>query len=151
MNAPEHARSGAWVGGLHYIRMLFRSLRPGRRSMRRRFWRTPAERVDDIFDGAMFKMRSIMERRRDILPDGSRNRAYVEHLLTLGDEALLDWYCSNLHANPNRTGCPPYRVLLTLATSEWGSKHTAWDHVRGCYPCSVEIRTMHRVHEPRPA
>lgn len=131
--------------------MPLRALRTGLRSVRRRLWRTPAERVDDIFNGAMRKMRGVLECRRDVLPLGSPNRAYVEHLLTLGDEQLLDWYGSNALANPNRTGCPPYRVLLTLATSEWGSNHPAWEHVHGCYPCSIEIRTMHRAHEPRPA
>lgn len=151
MAVTEQARNGAQPPRPDQLRTWRQSLRARLHSVRRRLWRTPAERVDDIFDGAMRKMRGILERRRDVLPLGSPNRSYVEHLLTLNDEQLLEWYGSLAHANPDRVECPPYRVLLTLATSEWGSKHPAWEHVHNCYPCIVEVRTMHRAHEPRPA
>jgi hypothetical protein len=99
----------------------------------------------------MEKIRRALTEKRATLPVGSPMHLYVQTLLGLADELLLDAIYSHVHANPQRTGCPPHRILLELATRARPLTDPAWEHVLNCFPCSTEVRTMHRAHQPRPS
>jgi hypothetical protein len=137
------------------VRRLWRSggvsLSRGVRNLMTRRRLTPKEWVDHTYAGGIEKIRRALTEKLGTLPAGSARRAYVERLLDLRDETLLDEIYSRVHANPERAGCPPYRILIELATRTRSIDDTAWEHVGRCHPCSTEVRTITRAYQPRPS
>ena len=117
--------------------------------MRRRL--TPEEWVDQTYAGGIEKIRRAITEKLATLPSGSSMRAYVEKLQSLPDERLLDEIYSRAHANPERDGCPPYRALIEMASRAPSIDDPAWKHITRCHPCSTELRTIKRAHQPRPS
>lgn len=99
----------------------------------------------------MRKIRQAIRAKRAALPESSPLRAYLDALLELADEPLMDEIAAHTDANPERVGCPPYRVLLDLAADGPRPGDPAFEHALHCYPCSVEIRTLRRALDPRPS
>lgn len=112
---------------------------------------TPEEWVDQTYERGMQKIRRALEEKLLTLPPGSRLRAYVEELQGLPNERLYDEIHSRVHANPERAGCPPYRVLVELATRTRGIDDPEWEHIASCHPCLSEVCTMSRAYRPRPS
>jgi hypothetical protein len=112
---------------------------------------TTEEWVDQTYAGGIEKIRRALTEKLATLPAGSAMRANVARLLDLRDETLLDEIYSRVHANPERAGCPPYRILIELATRTRSIDDPAWEHVARCHPCSKEVRTMTRACQPRPS
>jgi len=109
------------------------------------------EEVDRTYAGAVEKMRRALADKLATLPPGSAMRAYVERLQGLAPEKLFDEIYSRVDANPERAGCPPYRILMELATRARPLEDPAWEHVMRCHPCGTEVRTMTRACRPRPS
>ena len=63
--------------------------------------------------------------------------ANVEKLQGLAPETLFDEIYSRVDANPERAGCPPYRILMELATRARPFEDPAWEHVMRCPPCGT--------------
>jgi hypothetical protein len=132
-------------------RSLGTSLSGGVRNLMTRRRLTPEEWVDQTYAGGIEKIRRALTEKLTTLPAGSAMRTYVERLQGLSDETLLDEIFSRVHANPERAGCPPYRILIELATRTRSIDDPAWEHVLRCHPCSTEVRTMTRAYQPRPS
>jgi hypothetical protein len=137
------------------IRRLWRrggfSVSGGVRNLMTRRRLTPKEWVDQTYACGIKKIRRALTEKVATLPAASSQRVYVEKLLDLRDEMLLDEIYSRVHANPERAGCPPYRILVELATRTRSMDDPAWEHVLRCHPCSTEVRTMTRAYQPRPS
>lgn len=112
---------------------------------------TPEEWVDRTYERGIQKIRRGLANKLTTAPAGSSMRAYVEKLQSLPDETLLDEIYSQAHANPERAECPPYRTLLELVTRAPSMDDPAWSHIARCHPCSMELRTIKRAHQPRPS
>jgi hypothetical protein len=46
------------------------------------------------------------------------------------------------HPNPDRVGCPPREVLVSLARRERPIDDPAYDHIKECSPCYLEGRAI---------
>ncbi len=107
-----------------------------------------AEWVDQTYAGAIEKIRRSIREKLETLPPGSANRALLERLRDLPPEKLLDEISSRAHPNPERVGCPPYRVLMELATRRRGLDDPVFEHIEHCHPCGVELGRMVRAFKP---
>jgi hypothetical protein len=103
---PRTGHDAAMQGKRRFlsIRRLWRSgrasLSGGVRNLMTRRRLTTEEWVDQTYAGGIEKIRRTLTEKRATLPAGSAMRAYVERLLDLRDETLLDEIYSRVHANP---------------------------------------------------
>jgi hypothetical protein len=119
-----------------------------RKSLGTRRQRTTEKWVDETYARAVEKIRRVIREKLTTLPRGSTLRVYLESLLGLPPERLLQEISSRAHPNSTRVGCPPYRVLMELATRTRGLSDPVFEHIERCHPCSVELRTLVRAYKP---
>jgi hypothetical protein len=124
--------------------------RPRRSRLPERMPRRPrsAEEVDEVYAGAVERIReSIREKQSTVLP-GSANHTLLEKLHDLPPDKLFEELLKVSYPNPERAGCPPYRVLMELATRIRGLDDPWFEHIGHCYPCSMELRPLVRAYVP---
>lgn len=107
-----------------------------------------AEEVDEIYAGAVDKIRCWIREKLSTLPSGSANRALLEKLQDLPPEKVFDELMSRSHPNRERVGCPPYRILMELGTRTRSLDDPWFEHIAHCHPCSTELRTLVRAYMP---
>jgi hypothetical protein len=107
-----------------------------------------AEQVDEIYASAIDKIRCSIREKVSTLPPGSANRALLEQLQHLPPEKAFDELLSRSYPNPERVGCPPYRVLMELGTRTRSLDDPGHEHIAHCHPCSAELRTLVRSYMP---
>jgi hypothetical protein len=108
---------------------------------------TPDE-VDEIYASAIDKIRCWISENVSTLPPGSANRAFLEKLQHLPPEKAFDELLSRSYPNPERVGCPPYRILMELGTRSRSLDDPWYEHIAHCHPCSTELRTLVRSYKP---
>jgi hypothetical protein len=107
-----------------------------------------AEEIDEIYASAIDKMRCWIKEKLSTLPPGSANRALLEKWQGLPPDKVFDELMSRSYPNPERVGCPQYRILMELGTRT-RSLDDAWhEHIAHCHPCSTELRTLVRSYKP---
>jgi hypothetical protein len=79
---------------------------------------------------------------------GSANRALFQKLQDLPPEKVFDELMSRSYPNPERVGCPPYRILMELGTRRRSLDDPWYEHIAHCHPCSTELRTLVRSYMP---
>ena len=107
-----------------------------------------AEQVDEIYASAIDKIRCWISEKVSTLPAGSANRALLEKLQHLPPEKAFDELLSRSYPNPERVGCPPYRILMELGTRTRSLDDPWYEHIAHCHPCSTELRTLVRSYMP---
>jgi len=110
--------------------------------------RRTAEEVDAIYADAINALRDWICEKQSTLPEESPLYAYFEALYDLPPDKLFDEILKVSHPNPERQGCPPYRVLMELATRRRGLDDPWFEHIGHCYPCSKELRPLVRAYLP---
>jgi hypothetical protein len=114
----------------------------------RRKPRWTAEEVDRIYADALETIRKWIREKQATFPPGSANHALCEKLLGLPPTRLFDEVMKDTYPNPERVGCPPYRILMELGTHRRGIDDPWREHVSHCYPCHVELRRLLRAYSP---
>ena len=107
-----------------------------------------AEEVDEIYAGTVDKIRYWISEKLSTLPPGSANRSLLEKLRDLPPEKVFDELMSRSYPNPERAGCPPYRILMELGTRARPLDDPWFEHIAHCHPCSTELRTLVRAYMP---
>ena len=107
-----------------------------------------AEQVDEIYASATDKIQCWIREKVSTLPPGSANRALLEKLQHLPPEKAFDELLSRSYPNPERVGCPPYRILMELGTRTRSLDDPWHEHIAHCHPCSAELRTLVRSYMP---
>ena len=107
-----------------------------------------AKQVDEIYASAIDKVRCWIQEKLSTLPPGSANRALLEKLQDLPTEKVFDELLSRSYPNPERVGCPPYRILMELGTRTRSLDDSWYEHITHCHPCSIELRTLVRSYMP---
>jgi hypothetical protein len=65
-----------------------------------------------------------------------------EGLARLAHPTEFDDLFGRGYPNPDRVGCPPREVLVSLARRERPIDDPAYDHIKECSPCYLEGRTI---------
>lgn len=65
-----------------------------------------------------------------------------EGLTRLAHPTEFDELFGRGYPNPNRVGCPPREVLVSLARRERPIDDPAYDHIKECSPCYLEGRAI---------
>jgi hypothetical protein len=115
--------------------------------MNRKSGRT-AEEVDRIYADAIDTLRDWICEKQSTLPEGSPEHSFFEALYDLPPDKLFEEILRDSYPNPERSGCPPYRVLMELGTRRRGLDDPWFEHIRHCYPCTVELRPLVRAYMP---
>lgn len=118
------------------------------RATRRR--RVTAEDVDRIYARAVEKIRRAIREKISTLPHGNPKRAWLESLHDIPPEALFDELMAGAYPNPERIGCPPRDVLITLARRERPIGDPAYAHLTRCSPCYLEGRAIQEADALQP-
>ena len=142
MNRKSHVRSIPRPRGLRR--------RPKAAAVPRRMpWRPrTAEEVDRIYADAIDTIRDWICEKLSTLPPGSPNQAFLENLYDLPPDKLFEEILKASYPNPERVGCPPYRVLMELGTRRRGLDDPWFEHIEHCYPCTMELRPLVRAYMP---
>lgn len=106
------------------------------------------DQVDEIYASASDKIRCWIREKVSTLPPGSANRALLEKLQHIPPEKAFDELLSRSYPNPERVGCPPYRILMELGTRTRSLDDPWYEHIAHCHPCSTELRTLVRSYQP---
>jgi hypothetical protein len=106
------------------------------------------EWVDQTYANAIEKIRRFIAEKIETLPPDSKIREDLERLHDLPPETLLNEISSRAYRNPERVGCPPYRVLMGLATRRRGLDDPVFEHIHHCHPCGAELGRMVRAFKP---
>jgi hypothetical protein len=83
-----------------------------------------------------------------MLPDDSPEQVFFEKLYDLPPLKLFEEILKASYPNPERVGCPPYRVLMEFGTRRRDLDDPWFDHIRHCYPCTMELRPLVRAYMP---
>lgn len=111
-------------------------------------WPRTAEEVNEVYAGAVDTIRASMMEKQSTLTPGSANHAFLGKLLALPPDKLFEEVLKALYPNPERVGCPPYRVLMELGTRKRSLDDEWVEHITHCYPCSMELRRLVRAYMP---
>lgn len=110
-------------------------------------WRPrTAEEVDEIYASAIDTIRKWIRGKQSTYGPGSANHAFCEKLLALPPDRLVEEVWKDTYPNPERVGCPPYRILMELGTLRRGINDPWHEHIGHCYPCSMELRRLLRAY-----
>jgi len=117
---------------------------------RKRMPRRPrtAEEVDEIYAAGIANIRTWIREKQSTLQPGSANRAFLERLHDLPPDRLFEEILKASYPNPERVGCPPYRILMELGTRRRGLDDPWFEHIEHCYPCTMELRPLVRAYMP---
>jgi len=107
-----------------------------------------AEEVDRIYADAIDTIRDWICEKLSTLPPGSPNQTFLENLHDLPPDKLFEEILKASYPNPERVGCPPYRVLMELGTRRRGLDDPWFEHIEHCYPCTMELRPLVRAYKP---
>jgi hypothetical protein len=117
-----------------------------RRRMRR--WPRTADEVEEVYAATIDRIRKWITKKQSTFPPGSPNRAFLERLHELPPAKLFEEILKGLYPNPERVGCPPYRILMELGTRRRGLDDPWFEHITRCYPCHMELRPLVRAFMP---
>ena len=117
-----------------------------RRRMRR--WPRTADEVEKVYAAAIDRIREWISEKQSTFPPGSPNHAFLERLHELPPTKLFEEILKGLYPNPERVGCPPYRILMELGTRRRGLDDPWFEHIAHCYPCTMELRRLVRAYMP---
>jgi len=115
-----------------------------RRRMRR--WPRTADEVEEVYAAAIDRIRKWIREKQSTFPPGSPNHAFLERLHELPPAKLYEEILRGLYPNPERVGCPPYRILMELGTRRRRLDDPWFEHIAHCYPCTMELRPLVRAH-----
>jgi hypothetical protein len=111
-------------------------------------WPRTAAEVDEVYAGAIDTIRKWIRKKQATFSPGSANHAFCENLLDLPPDRLFEEVMKDSYPNPERVGCPPYRILMELGTRRRGIDDPWHEHIAHCYPCHIELRTLFRAYQP---
>ena len=112
-------------------------------------WRPrTAEEVDKIYADGIDTIRKWIREKQSTYAPGSANHAFCEKMLDLPPEKLIEEVWKDTHPNPERVGCPPYRILMEFGTRRRDLDDPWYEHILHCYPCAMELRPLVRAYMP---
>jgi hypothetical protein len=111
-------------------------------------WPRTADEVEKVYAAAIDRIRKWINEKQATFPPGSPNHAFLERLHGLPPDKLFEEILKGSYPNPERVGCPPYRVLMELGTRRRGLDDPWLEHIAHCYPCHMELRPLVRAYMP---
>jgi hypothetical protein len=111
-------------------------------------WPRTADEVEEAYAAAIDRIRKWIRGKQSTFPPGSPNHAFLERLHELPPEKLFEEILKGSYPNPERVGCPPYRILMELGTRRRGLDDPWFEHIAHCYPCTMELGPLVRAYMP---
>ena len=109
-------------------------------------WPRTAEEVDKVYAAAIDTIRDWICEKQSMLPPGSPDYAFFEKLYDLPPDKLFEEILKASYPNPERVGCPPYRILMEFGTRRRGLDDPWFEHIAHCYPCTIDLHSLVRAY-----